>query len=64
MALTPAYMTVLSSQCTKTPSSWVKVSLTFVSSCGAWENHRPKLLNRSWVLLVEATTSQNRGRRK
>lgn len=34
------------------------------SSCGAPENHRPKLLNRSWVFLVEATSSQNSGRRK
>ncbi len=63
-ALTPAYAAVLSSQWTKTPSSWVKVALMFARSCGASENHRPKLLIRSWVPLVEATSSQNSGRRK
>lgn len=36
----------------------------FDRSCGACENHRPKLLNRSWVLLVEAISSQKRGSRK
>ena len=63
-ALTTAYMTVLSSQWTKTPPSWLNVARMFVHSCGASENHSPNVENRSDVLLVEATTNQNSGSRK
>jgi hypothetical protein len=55
---------VLRIQRTNTPLSVVSVARMFPGSCGAWENQSPKVLNRSSVLLVEETASQNSGIRK
>src|SRR5689334_236143 len=53
-ALTTAYITVLSNQRGKTPSSWVRVDPMFANSWGLRENHSPNVVNRSWVLFVDA----------
>jgi hypothetical protein len=62
--LTVAYARVLAIHRAHSPWLWVKVSRMLVNRAKPWPSHSPKVENRSPVVVVAATTSQNSGKRK